>query len=98
MYRQKETETGMEVETESKGKGKGRHLLHSTDKILGGLADFPSRRRHPTPGREEGCAGSWVPIHFHCVTGLHGATSLVVQNEIDHENIKSLKKKRKLVY
>lgn len=85
--RQTETERASE-----RARARGRHLLHSTDKILGGFADFPASRRHSTPGCEESCAGSWVPVHFHCVTGLHGATHLVVEYEIDHKNIKSLQK------
>lgn len=72
--RQTETDTQSKVKVQVKG----RHLLHSTDKVLGGLADFPSGGRHSAPGREEGCAGPWVPVHFHRVAGLHGATSLVV--------------------
>lgn len=87
-----------EREKQRRRKLKGRHLLHSTDQILGRLADLPSNRRHSTPGCEEGCAGSWVPIHFHCVTGLHRATRLVVQNEINHKNVQSLQKKRTLAY
>lgn len=88
---------GGENVSSCKSKGKSRHLLHSTDKVLRGLADFPSSRRHATPWCEEGCAGSRVSIHFHCVAGLHRAARLVVQNEINHKNIKSLQKKITLV-
>ena len=71
-------ETERQTDRRRRGKGKERHLLHSTDKILSGLADLAPSSRHSTPGGEEGGARSWVPIHFHCVAGLHRAARLVV--------------------
>lgn len=63
-------QTDRQTEKEERAR---RHLLHSTDKILGGLADLlPQQQAFHSRG-EEGGARSWVPIHFHCVAGLHRA-------------------------
>lgn len=66
------------------------YLFHSADEVLSRLADLSTCSWQTTAVSEESRSWSTMSVHVYSVTCFHGATKLIVKDEIYNEDIKTL--------